>query len=536
MQSVRKVSIKTRLVTLAVACLTAVAFCVTVGFWSSERLGELSQRVFVSKDVVADILPPPMYLIEMRLVMSRLFEKTLEPAAAQKEVERLAKEYQDRVTYWQANPPYGLERQLLGAQHAEGQKFIAATVAAAAKAKAEGVDGLRDELPKLQALYEAHRSGVDDTVSQANKFAATEAENFARVAAGTRATLLTSLVLVAGLLSFMFLIVLRSILSPLNQSLHSIRRVAEGDLSVDVFDVGRDELTLLRTGLRDMQISLARVVASVRNGSGAVAGASTEIAHGNQDLSGRTELQASALQETAASMQELDAMVKQNADSARQANQLAINASTVALRGGEVVGHVVETMKDINDSSSRISDIIGVIDGIAFQTNILALNAAVEAARAGEQGRGFAVVASEVRSLAGRSANAAKEIKSLIQASVERVEHGNALVSNAGATMTEVVTSIKRVADLMGEISSANSKQSSGMSQVGEAVSHMEQTTQQNAALVEQMAASANSLMSQARDLVQSVAIFKLPEDQDQDQPDLRRAPTTRAIALSPGR
>ena len=191
MQSVRKVSIKTRLVTLAVACLTAVAFCVTVGFWSSERLGELSQRVFVSKDVVADILPPPMYLIEMRLVMSRLFEKTLEPAAAQKEVERLAKEYQDRVTYWQANPPYGLERQLLGAQHAEGQKFIAATVAAAAKAKAEGVDGLRDELPKLQALYEAHRSGVDDTVSQANKFAATEAENFARVAAGTRATLLT---------------------------------------------------------------------------------------------------------------------------------------------------------------------------------------------------------------------------------------------------------------------------------------------------------------------------------------------------------
>ena len=538
MNSVRQVSIKARLVTLAVACLTAVAFCVTVGYWSSERLGELSQRVFVSKDVVADILPPPLYLIEMRLVLSRLFEKSLEPAAAQKEVERLAKEYQDRVTYWQTNPPYGLERHLLGAQHAQGQKFIAATLLVAGKAKAEGVDGLRDELPKLQALYEAHRTGVDEPVSQGNKFAATEAEDFAKVAVATRTTLLTTLVLVVGLLSSMFLIVFRSVISPLNQALQSIRRVAQGDLSVDIVDVGHDELTHLSAGLRDMQMALARVVASVRQGSEAVAGASTEIAHGNQDLSGRTEMQASALEETAASMHELDSTVKQNADSARQANQLAISASTVALRGGEVVGHVVETMKDINDSSSRISDIIGVIDGIAFQTNILALNAAVEAARAGEQGRGFAVVASEVRSLAGRSADAAKEIKSLIQASVERVEHGNALVSNAGATMTEVVTSIKRVADLMGEISSANSEQSSGMTQVGEAVSQMEQTTQQNAALVEQMAASAHSLMSQAKDLVQSVAIFKLPADQDlgQGQPSLRRAPTTRSIALSPGR
>lgn len=532
MNSVRKVSIKTRLVTLAVACLTAVAFSVSVGFWSTERLGELSQRVFVSKDVVADILPPPLYLIEMRLVISRLFEKTLEPAAAQKEVERLAKEYQDRVTYWQANPPYGLERHLLGVQHEQGQKFITTTLAVTSKAKAEGVDGLRDELPKLQTLYEAHRSGVDETVSQANKFAATEAGGFATVAAATRTTLLATLVLVVGLLTFMFLIVFRSIISPLNQSLQSIRRVAEGDLSVDVVDVGRDELTLLSTGLRDMQMALADVVASVRQGSDAVAGASTEIAHGNQDLSGRTELQATALQETAASMHDLDATVKRNADSARLANQLAITASTVALHGGEVVGHVVKTMRDINESSSRISDIIGVIDGIAFQTNILALNAAVEAARAGEQGRGFAVVASEVRSLAGRSADAAKEIKSLINASVERVEHGNKLVSNAGETMTEVVTAIKKVADILGEISSANSEQSNGMSQVGDAVSQMEQTTQQNAAMVEQMAASANSLMSQAQDLVQSVALFKLPGEPVQLQ---GRAPVTRSIALSPG-
>jgi methyl-accepting chemotaxis protein len=209
-------------------------------------------------------------------------------------------------------------------------------------------------------------------------------------------------------------------------------------------------------------------------------------------------------------MEELSSQVKQNADSARQANQLASNASTVATRGGEVVGRVVETMKEINNSSRKISDIISVIDGIAFQTNILALNAAVEAARAGEQGRGFAVVASEVRSLAGRSADAAREIKSLIGASVERVELGTTLVDEAGTTMTEVVNSIRRVSDLVGEISSASNEQSAGVAQVGEAVTQMDQATQQNAALVEQMAAAASSLKAQAGDLVQTVSVFKL--------------------------
>ncbi len=302
----------------------------------------------------------------------------------------------------------------------------------------------------------------------------------------------------------------RSITRPIGEAVGVARRVAAGDLTTRIDVTQTDEAGQLLAALKQMNDSLVKVVGSVRQSSDSIATGSAQIAAGNQDLSQRTEQQASALEETAASMEELGATVRQNADNAKQANQLALGASTVAVRGGEVVSQVVDTMKGINDSSRKIADIIGVIDGIAFQTNILALNAAVEAARAGEQGRGFAVVASEVRSLAARSAEAAKEIKGLISASVERVEQGTTLVDQAGVTMAEIVTAIRRVTDIMGEISSASIEQSAGVAQVGEAVTQMDQTTQQNAALVEESAAAAESLKLQAQQMVQAVAVFTL--------------------------
>ena len=305
----------------------------------------------------------------------------------------------------------------------------------------------------------------------------------------------------------------RSIRQPLGQAMDLAHAVAQGDLSGADIAHGSDEVGRLTAALLQMRRQLTQVVARVRHGAEGVATASAEIAQGNQDLSARTESQASALEETAAAMEQMTATVRQNADSAAQASQLAASASQVAQQGGDVVARVVQTMQGIDTSSKKIADIIGVIDSIAFQTNILALNAAVEAARAGEQGRGFAVVAGEVRQLAQRSAQSASEIKALIAESAQNVAQGNALVERAGHTMQEVVAAVRRVTDIMGEISAASREQSQGVAQVGEAITQMDQTTQQNAALVEQMAAAASSLHGQAQELVQGVAVFHLEAD-----------------------
>ena len=306
----------------------------------------------------------------------------------------------------------------------------------------------------------------------------------------------------------------QTLISPLNRLIDNIRHIASGDLVKRIEVQGTNEMGELADSLRHMQGELVRTVGDVRNGANAIYSGASEIAMGNNDLSSRTEQQAASLEETAASMEQLTATVKQNAENARQASHLALSASETAQKGGKVVDNVVQTMRDIASSSQKIADIISVIDGIAFQTNILALNAAVEAARAGEQGRGFAVVAGEVRNLAQRSAQAAREIKSLIEDSVGRVEVGSTLVESAGETMGEIVNAVTRVTDIMGEIASASDEQSRGIDQVGLAVAEMDRVTQQNASLVEESAAAAAALVDQASRLTQAVAVFRIQQEQ----------------------
>ena len=387
---------------------------------------------------------------------------------------------------------------------------------------------------KLNEIRELHRGGEPNVPTMVDKDLRPLADNYLQSLDALRKAMSTQLaasqadtttlahasqvllgvgtLVAVALGALLALSVTRSIVRPVQRGKLAAESIADGDLTHAINATGTDETGQLLQALATMQSRLSTIVGNVRHNAEGVATASVEIATGNNDLSARTEQQASALQQTAASMEQLGSTVRQNADNARQANQLAMSASTVAQQGGDVVAEVVDTMKGINDSSRKIADIISVIDGIAFQTNILALNAAVEAARAGEQGRGFAVVAGEVRSLAQRSAEAAKEIKGLIGTSVERVEKGSALVDKAGATMAEVVGAIRRVTDIMGEISAASSEQSQGVSQVGDAISQMDQTTQQNAALVEQSAAAADSLKTQAGLLVDAVAVFRLPD------------------------
>ncbi len=326
----------------------------------------------------------------------------------------------------------------------------------------------------------------------------------------TKAFVVVSLLVGAALIVAAALALARNMKRPMEHAVDVADQLAHGDLTSEIQPSGNDETVRLLESMAAMQESFSRIVRNVKANAETIATASTEIASGNHDFSNRTEQQASSLQQTAATMEQLGSTVRTNADNARQANQLAEGASTVAVKGGEVMGQVVATISGINESSKKIAEIIGVIDGIAFQTNILALNAAVEAARAGEQGRGFAVVAGEVRSLAHRSAEAAREVRNLVHASVERVEAGTVLVDEAGKTMQEIVSSIRRVTDIVAEISAATTEQSTGISQVGQAVSSMDQTTQQNAALIEQSAAATESMSKQAHELVQSVAAFKV--------------------------
>ncbi|MBU0748096.1 MAG: HAMP domain-containing protein [Gammaproteobacteria bacterium] len=434
------------------------------------------------------------------------------------------------------------ERINKAAVSAEDKAALASVAAARADVRGQ-TDKLKeltdagDAAAKQAYLANTYRPKVVAYLESIDKFVAVqerqrEAAMLAASDARGRLVLIGAAAAVAVVLLGMLMaaVLVRSITRPLDRAVALAETISAGDLTQDIHDDRKDELGLLTRALSGMSTRLRAVVSEVRSGVHSVSSASIEIANGNQDLSARTEQTASNLEETAASMEQLTATVSQSADTARQANQLAGTAAQAAAKGGEVVGQVVTSMQQITDSSRKISDIIGVIDGIAFQTNILALNAAVEAARAGEQGRGFAVVASEVRSLAGRSAEAAKEIKNLIGASVENVESGSAQVAQAGQTMEEIVASVRRVSDLIGEITASSTEQRDGIAQVNQAVTHLDQMTQQNAALVEESTAAAASMRDQAQKLAEVVAMFNVGAVAA-PPPAAARAPAPRPLA-----
>lgn len=504
-------TLRQTLMLLSASGILAVAAIKVVTMTGESAADQNARSAFVAKDVGADVLPPPMYLVEMRLVLSQAVEGSIDASTAQSEVARLEKEYLARVDYWTKNPPFGLEKQLLGAQHRDGQVFIEKSKAVLASLSGDPAAS-KDALKAAHESYLQHRAGVDETVKASGAFAESAIAGYEQQQVNLLWTTWSILAISAIGLILMGRWAMKSIFASTGGEPSEVamiaNAVANGDLAVRV-PVRPGDHTSVMAAMDRMCKKLIQVVGQVRTSSDAIASGANQIADGNLDLSQRTEEQASSLQSTSSAMEQIASTVAHNADTSRQANDLAASASKVAERGGEVVNQVVTTMQDITESSRKINDIIGVIDSIAFQTNILALNAAVEAARAGEQGRGFAVVASEVRSLAQRSATAAKEIKTLISNSVEKVDAGAKLVNQAGSTMAEIVNQVKHVSSLIGEISNATTEQTLGVEQVGSSITTIDQTTQQNAALVEQSAAAARDLSDQAAQLVSLVNQFK---------------------------
>ncbi|MBG7621403.1 MCP four helix bundle domain-containing protein [Herbaspirillum sp. AP02] len=502
---------------LNAAFLVVLVFIVGLGGFAVAQLGQVNQS---STDIARNWLPSISTLskISLALARSRSFDmqqlltddKKEEQASrerADKQMEILIKE----VTQYGKLVSEPREKEL----YPEIQRNIAEYKTVHDRISALFQDGQKQaghallnsaSTPVYRKLQEqiSELSEVNGKGAVVSDATATQVYEQARLAI---------IILVAACITLSMVLswwIARLVARPLTNALAIARQVAEGDLTADIPSAHRDETGQLLDALRQMNGNLLNIVREVRQGTDTISTASAEIATGNMDLSSRTEQQAGALEETASAMEELTSTVRQNSDNARQANQLAVSASEIAQNGGQVVGKVVDTMGAINESSRKIVDIIGVIDGIAFQTNILALNAAVEAARAGEQGRGFAVVASEVRSLAQRSAAAAHEIKGLIDDSVAKVDTGSKLVHEAGQTMNEVVSSVKRVSDIVAEITAAGAEQSQGIEQINNAVVQMDENTQQNAALVEQAAAAAKALQEQAARLSQTVGVFRL--------------------------
>jgi methyl-accepting chemotaxis protein len=506
-------TLRLQLLMLVGAGLLACVFLALVNLAGEWRVQRAVQQTFDAKDLTADILPPPLYLVELRLVLALAAEGSLPVDQAEKELGRLEKEYRDRIEYWKARPLQGLEKKLMGAQHEAAEKLLAAAKVVLKAVAAKDAEATRQAVAQAHDNYLAHRAGVDDTVKVATGFANDALNEVARVERMMVWAGLIGLIATAGVLLGFGSYVRRNIWRATGgepaQAAAIANAVAQGDLTVHV-PLAPGDTTSAMAAMRRMCESLTHMVGTVRSSSDLIATGAQQIASGNLDLSERTERQAGNLQQTASAMEEFSGTVKHTADAATQATTLAQQASAVAQRGAGVVQGVVSTMDAITASSRKIAEITSVIDGIAFQTNILALNAAVEAARAGEQGRGFAVVASEVRSLAQRSAAAAKEINALIAASVEKVDAGARQVSEAGSTMGDIVAQVRRVTELIAEIGTATNEQTSGIGLVSGAVAELDTATQQNTALVEESAAAAASLREQADQLVRAISAFRV--------------------------
>jgi methyl-accepting chemotaxis protein len=495
---------------------------ITFGVFAFQTLNELKvngplyHQIVQGKDLIADVLPPPEYILESYLVSFQLM--ATDNPAQQKELiarlETLKNEHESRHAFWSKE---GLESDiadtLLKGAYVPAVTFYDVAfkdfIPALQRHDKEAVGAAK---AKMKAAYDTHLRAINQVVALTNQRAGVfEAQSKTRIASAT-ILLLAILALSLGAGIGGAILITRSITGPLQGAVDIAKAVAAGDLFSDIPTTFHDEPGQLMQALKSMNDNLSHTVGQVRASTDTIAVASQQIAAGNFDLSSRTEAQASSLEQTASAMEQISSTVRQTADHAQQANRLVLAASHVAAEGGEVVERVVAMMGTMKESSGKIADIIGVIDSIAFQTNILALNAAVEAARAGEQGRGFAVVATEVRQLAQRSASAAREIKNLIGESVDKVDVGSKLVDGAGATMKEIVTSVKQVADIMGDIAVASREQSSGLDQVKLAIQQMDEVTQQNAALVEESAAAAASMQEQAGKLIREVSVFKMDD------------------------
>ncbi|CAG4896877.1 methyl-accepting chemotaxis protein [Paraburkholderia saeva] len=530
------ITIKTR-IGLTMAFLAALLIAIGgLGLFGMNEANDAYRGTFTNEMPSAEsIVAAELYVARERLALDRsAFQIGTPDAVATLERARLMRSKSEAAWKRYMDLPREPEEDRLTQDVVAKRAAVYQIADAFAATVTAGDQGKVLELAKQLQAAHSDLSTADEALS---KYQFEQAKDGYETAQSNYATfrIVTAVAIVAGLLAafFSYITLRGAIARPLNEAIEHFDAIATGDLRRPVVVRSRDEMGQLLEGVGRMQRSLIETVRSVRSGSESIATATRQIAAGNIDLSSRTEEQASALQETASSMEELTGTVKQNADNARQASALAANASEIANKGSAVVGQVVGTMGDINQSSAKIADIISIIEGIAFQTNILALNAAVEAARAGEEGRGFAVVAGEVRSLAQRSSAAAKEIKELIDTSVERVQSGSALVDEAGRTMTEIIGAVQRVTDIMGEIAAASEEQSSGIDQVARAVTQMDEVTQQNAALVEEAAAAAQSLEDQAGKLRTAVSVFHLDDGPADPTTAPARRPARRPVAAT---